>query len=607
MRGPTENFVYEFGPFVVDAAEYRLLREGRPVPLKPKVFQLLLMLVRNSGHILTKRELMDEIWPDSFVEEHNLAVGIFALRKALQERHDNSYIETVPRLGYRFVAEVKTHANQSRDLGFTKTNRDSATDKDSASGTDVQSLAVLPFKLIADTTRTEYLGLGISDALITRLSNLGQFIVRPTAAVRNYADAEDPIVAGRNLKVTAVLDGSIHKLGRQVRVTVQLISVETGAALWADSFDETFSNVFKVEDSISARVTGALMVRLSSPERLRLARPYTMNARAYQAYMKGRFLCEKRTTDHLRRGRKCFEQAIELDPGYALAYIELARCYVAHTDPRLWPRDDLTTAKRLILKALKMDEGLAEAHALLGFIYLLRDWDRPSAEREFHLALELNPHSAESHQFYSYHLKATGRLDESILEIRRAQEIDPTSLSIIASVGITLYLARRYDEAIRELEEALELEASCFQAHFGLGLVHEQKGDFAKAIHEYETANELAHKTNCEVSANLGRAYALSGQRVRARAVLRQLVALSKANYVSQYYMAYVYVGLDDKREALKCLEKSFENRDMEFALIAIDPALDILRSDARFTSLMNRSLLNSPTRPHSARGRKLD
>ena len=284
VSGKLENCVYEFGPFRVDAGEFRLFRDGRPIQLKPKVFHLLLMLIRNSGHILTKAELMDEIWPDSFVEEHNLAVSIFALRKALGETHHYAYIETVPRRGYRFVAEVRTCGNQSAKPGIEEGHGSGSGMAYEPAVSDVlQSLAVLPFKPIAGGASVEYLGPGITDALITRLSNLSQIIVRPTGAVRNYTGAEDPIVAGRELKVTAVLDGSIHKSGKQLRVSVQLIRVEDGATLWAKKFDETFSNVFKVEDSISAQVTDALMVRLTSPERVRLAKRYTGSPQAYQA------------------------------------------------------------------------------------------------------------------------------------------------------------------------------------------------------------------------------------------------------------------------------------------------------------------------------------
>lgn len=592
MTSKPKNCIYEFGPFRLDTEEFRLLREGTPIQLKPKVFQLLLLLVRNSGHILTKGELMEEIWPDSFVEEHNLTVSIFALRKALGETVGYAYIETVPRRGYRFVAEVTTSGNPAEDLGAEEGKGTGANIARESPGLAViQSLAVLPFKLIGGTT-SEYLGPGIADALITRLSNLSRIIVRPTGAVRSYIGDEDPITAGRKLKVTAVLDGSIQEIGKQLRVTVQLIRVENGATLWGRKFDESLSDVLKMEDSISEQVARALTLKLTEIERERFAKRYTGNSQAYQAYMKGRFFWEKRTIDGLKRSNQYFEQAIELDPDYALAYVGLARSYLFQTDLLLSPpQESVKRSRYMIQKALQIDEDLAPAHALLGYICLVHDRDQSSSEREFRLALEINPNSSQTHQFYSYYLKLTGRFDEAILEIRRAQEIDPTSPRISAKVGMTLYLARRYDEAIGEFEQALELDPDCLEGHFGLGLVYEQKKDFDKALAAYQRARNLAGKTYPEVLSCLGRAYALVGHTVKAREALDQLLTLSREKYVSSYYIAYVYAGLGDKNQALDSLEKCFENRDIELALLGFDPVLDPLRSDARFISLLERSL----------------
>ena len=593
MKNGLMNCIYEFGPFGLDAGEFRLLREGKVVQLKPKVFHLLLVLVRNSGHILTKGELMEEIWPDSFVEEHNLAVSIFSLRKALEQTPDCPYIETVPRRGYRFVAGVRRREVESENPGAEKSNRsDGGISKDSRVGAVIPSLAVLPFKLIGRAAGTEYLGQGIADALITRLSNLSRIIVRPTGAVRSYTDANDPIVAGRELKVTAILDGSIQEIGSKLRVTVQLINIENGSTLWGRKFDEDHSDILKVEDSISEQVADALMLKLNEIEKERFAKPYTRNAQAYQAFMKGRFFWEKRTVNSLQRSNRYFEQALELDPDYALAYVGLARSFLSQTDLLLSPPEEsVEKARDMIQKALEIDAGLAEAHALLGYISLVYEWDRPEAERRFRLALEINPNGSETHQFYSYYLKLTGRFDEAIVEIRRAQEIDPTSSKIGAKVGLTLYLARRYDEAVTEMENALELDPNCVDALFCSGLIHEQKKDFEKALEAYQRAQSISGKPCAEVLGNLGRACALAGQLVKAREVLAQLLALSKEKYVSPYHIAYVYLGLADKNQVFECLEKSFQNRDIELALLRFDPALDPLRLDARFKSLLTREL----------------
>jgi len=307
--------------------------------------------------------------------------------------------------------------------------------------------------------------------------------------------------------------------------------------------------------------------------------------------MKGRFFWEKRTIEALKRSNQYFEQAIELDPDYALAYVGLARSYLSQTDLLHSPiKESVERSRLMIHKALKIDQDLAQAHALLGYIYLIYDRDRLSSEREFRLALEINPNSSQTRQFYSYYLKLTGRFDESILQIRRAQEIDPTSASINAKVGTTLYLARRYDEAIEELEKALELDSCCMEGHLGMGLVYEQKGDFEKAQAAYQRGSSLTGTSSPELLSNLGRAYALGGQPAKAQAVLDQLLALSGENYVSQYQIAYVYIGLGETAKAFDCLEKSLQNRDIELALLRVDPALDPLRSDVRFESLSERA-----------------
>jgi tetratricopeptide (TPR) repeat protein len=245
----------------------------------------------------------------------------------------------------------------------------------------------------------------------------------------------------------------------------------------------------------------------------------------------------------------------------------------------------------MIQKALQIDEGLSQAHALLGYICLVHDRDRSSSEREFRLALEINPNSSQTHLYYSYCLKLTGRFDEAILEVRRAQEIDPTSPRISAKVGMTLYSARRYDEAIAEFEKALELDPDCIEGRFGLGLVYEQLKDFDKAIAAYQTARKLAGKAYPEVLSGLGRAYALIGNTVKAREALDQLLTLAKEKYVSSYYIARVYVGLGDKDQVFASLEECLENRDIELTVLGFDPALDSLRSDARFISLLERAL----------------
>ena len=569
---------HEFGPFLLDVAEQILLRDGRPVSLKPKLFDLLLVLVENNGHVLDKNELMNEVWPDTFVEENNLTVSIFALRKVLGDHHNNhSYIETVPRRGYRFVAQVRTDnvAAGSRTNGALRDARPY-----------VRSIAVLPFKTLGLESSEEYLGLGLADALITRLSNVKQVIVRPTSAVRDLA-GEDPLAAGRKLRVTAVLDGTIQRRDESVRVTVQLVSIRDRAALWAAKFDEKFTNIFAIEDSISEQVARALAVKLTAEEQAELAKRYTEKTLAYQAYLKGRYFIQKRTPEGFKKGIKYFERAIKADAGYALAYAGLAELYNLLANLELLPpREAAQKAKEAALKALEIDNELAEAHAALGYNRMI-DWDWSSAEREFKLAIELNQNSAIGHRLYSVFLRGTGRFSEALAESKKAEEIDPTSTSCNGSVGASLYCARRYDQAIEQLGKALELDSNNAFAHHSLGRSYLQQSRYSEAIAEHQQVINLIG-THPESLAHLGYIYGVIGEKAAAYKILTELQELSKTDYVYAYYKALVYAGLEEKVLAFEWLERAYQEHDQNLVLLGIDPLLDSLRADPKFVRLLD-------------------
>ena len=318
--------LYNFGPFQLDIGAQVLRRDGKGVPLKPKLLELLILLVESSGRIVRKDELIKHFWPDTFVEEGNLPVSVCELRKALGEvRGDRKYIETVPRRGYRFVARVSEAGEAS--VQVDRGGPIAEVTSNGAGGWAKGTIAVLPFKAIG-MMGDQYLRLGMADALITRLSNLRQITIRPTSSVRKYDQEQDPVVAGRDLRVEWVLEGSVQKSGKRIRVTVQLVSVGDGLSLWAETFDEEFTNIFAVEDSISKHVAAAVAPQLSVKERRLLAKRHTENAEAYQEYLKGRYFLEKRTEVGFRKAIGCFERAIQMDPSFALAYSGLADCYI---------------------------------------------------------------------------------------------------------------------------------------------------------------------------------------------------------------------------------------------------------------------------------------
>jgi len=488
---------YQFGPYRLDPNEGRLLRNGEPVPLTPKAFETLVVLVQRSGHLVEKDELMKLLWPDSFVEESNLNQHVWTLRKTLGEnKAGNEYIETVPKRGYRFMAEVQELGHQGFELVAERRTLTRIVTEDGVEAsewsrerlpesqarkliagkrrwvtrrgaltvggllllllmvsaltlrwwrsvearrteaaravtrTNLTSMAVLPFKPLVANDRDEYLEMGMVDVLITKLSNIRQLKVRSISTVRKYADLQqDPVVAGRELQVEAVLDGSIQRVGDRVRLTVRLLNVQDGTSLWADKFDEPFTNIFALQDSISERVAAALPLNLSREEKARLSRHYTENTEAFQLYLKGRYFWNKRTGEGLKKAIEYFNQAIAIDPRYAQAYAGLADSYLLIGGYGLISQEEaIPKAKAAAEKALEIDDTLAEAHTSLGLIYQNYEWNWAECEKEYRRAIELNPNYATAHHWYGEHLVLMGRFDEGIAEIQRAQEIDPLSL-----------------------------------------------------------------------------------------------------------------------------------------------------------------------------------
>jgi DNA-binding winged helix-turn-helix (wHTH) protein/tetratricopeptide (TPR) repeat protein len=576
--------LYNFGPFQLDTGTQVLRRDGKSVPLKPKLLELLILLVESSGRIVRKDELIKHFWPDTFVEEGNLPVSVCELRKALGEvRGDRQYIETVPRRGYRFVARVSEAGEASVQLDRGDPSAEVTSNR--AAGWANGTIAVLPFKAIG-MMGDQYLALGMADALITRLSNLRQITIRPTSSVRKYDREQDPVVAGRDLRVEWVLEGSVQKSGKRIRVTVQLVSVGDGLSLWAETFDEKFTNIFAVEDSISKLVAAALAPKLSIEERRLLAKRHTENAEAYQGYLKGRYFLEKRTEAAFRKAIGCFEDAIQIDPSFALAYSGLADCYICLYSYARGPNALRAEAKEKALEALRLDDSLGEAHASLAHLtFMERDWS--GAESEFKRAIELNPNYPVAHNWYAVFLRTMGRFDEAIAETRKAQKLDPLSLSVNTQMGSLLYVSRRFDEAILQLLQVVELDPNYPTSHFYLGLAYEAKGMYDEAIREYDQAIVLGG-ADPELTARVAAVYALSGRRPEARMMLDELKELSRCRHVSHYDIATVHTALGDKEQALASLEKSYEKLETVFAL-NVDPTLDSLRGEPRFERLLRR------------------
>ncbi len=454
----------------------------------------------------------------------------------------------------------------------------------------IKSIAVLPFKPLVTEGRDESLELGMADSLIARLSNIHQISVRSISSVRKYnALEQDPIAAGREQRVDAVIDGQIQKAGEKVRVTVRLLRVADGVPLWAGQFDEKMTDIFAVQDSISERLTAALAVKLTSEEQRRLTKRNTDDTEAYQLYLKGRYHLNRLTDDGFFKGRDYFQQAIDKDPNYALAYAGLADAYNALGGfDTLASKETFPKAREAAEKALELDESLAEAHSALAVVKFSYDWEFTAAEREFRRALEINPNYSDAHKMNSYYLTAMGRFDDALKEMTRAQELDPLNLEKIAGSGEVLYHQRRYDQAIEQYGKALEMDPNSGFVHWALGRTLLAQGKYDEAVAELKKSIPLSGESPDE-PAELARAYALSGRRDEARKILEELKSLSARKQVAPSVVAAIYGALGDKAQAFELFERAFKERDVILVLLNVEPMFDPLRSEPRFAELASR------------------
>jgi DNA-binding winged helix-turn-helix (wHTH) protein/tetratricopeptide (TPR) repeat protein len=576
--------IFTFGPFRLDPRERSLSRDGKSVPLTPKLFDTLVALVENSGHVVERNDLIERLWSDTYVEESSLSQNIFQLRKTLgdQDFH-KSYIETIPKRGYRFVGDVK----QVTKNGKNGTN---AFERSGLSQNRVGSIAVLPFRFIGGLDDGIYLGLGIADAIIVKLSSLRQAEVVPTQSVFNLTDnEEDPVEIGKRLNVDTILQGTIQHDAGRIRVTVQLISVPGGKTLWADKFEAAFTDIFAVEDSISEQVAKSLALQITAEGQEQLRKRYTENTEAYQAYFMGLFYWNKRTNDALSKAAEYFREAIALDPQYAVAYAKLADTYflIAYRDFNENTRNEgFEKSRSTALSALELDPFVAEAHAALGTVKVKYDKNIWAAETSFKRAIAVNPSCAMAYSRYTWFLAAMGRLDESLENMRHAQELDPLSPDANTGLANILYFAGDYDEAVRYCERALELEPDFLDALLWLGLSYQQKGAHDKAIAQFQKAREI-HNKSTEPVELLGHAFAVTGQREEAKAILTELNVNGLNGQVRPYNVAMIYAALGNTRRSFEHLEMPYINWTERLRVLRFDPRMTALRTDPRFPQII--------------------
>jgi DNA-binding winged helix-turn-helix (wHTH) protein/TolB-like protein len=467
---------------------------------------------------------------------------------------------------------------------------------------EVRSIAVLPFRSIDAGSGDDYLGLGMADDLITRLSNLRHVTVRPTSAVRKYVGGEanppNPVAAGQELDVESVLEGSIRRSGERIRVTVQLVNVRDGAPLWGYTFDEKFTDILSVQDEIAEHVSQALLLQLTGAERMLLTKRYTNNPEAYQHYLIGRYFLTRRTESGYQKCIESFQQAIKLDQRYAPAYAGLADAYNImglYVFALSYPREVFPKAKEAAGEALRLDSELGEAHSALAFAKLNYDWDWPEVEREFKRAIDLKPDDANLQHYYSHYWMARGQVEKSLAASRRALELGQFDLvPLNAHLGWHYLYSREYDRAVEQLNKTKVLDPTFVTTYLYLGFVYEQKDMNEAAIAEFSEAVRISSDARRPVmEAALGHAYAVAGKRTEAQRALDGLKRDSQRRFVSPYGIALVYAGLGDKEQAFAWLNRAYDERDNWLNYLKMEPRLDPLRSDARFTELLRRAGLS--------------
>ncbi len=457
----------------------------------------------------------------------------------------------------------------------------------------IGSIAVLPFVNQSHDPNSEYLSDGLTESIINSLTQLPNLKVSARSSVFRYKGKDDdPMAAGKELGVSAVLTGRIMQRSDSLTISTELLDVRENKQLWGEQYQRKVSDLLAVERDIAQEITGNLRVRLSGPEQSRVAKHYTENPEAYQLYLKGRFYWNRRTEEGSRKGIEYFQLAIEKDPTYALAYTGLADCYsvlgTSYNFASLSPSEAIPKAKAAVTKALELDDTLAEAHTSLAYIRLNYDWDWPGAEREFKRAIELNPNYDNAHHWYSHYLMAMGRTEESLRESNRALELDQLGPIMNVHLGWHYFYAHQYDLAIEQFRKTLEMDPNYGLTHWYLGQAYEQKAMYAEAETELRKAKDLLPE-NVIVEADIGHAYAVSGKRDEARKVIDELKELSRRRYVASYHIALIYTGLGDKDRAFEWLDNAYRERSDLLVYLKVEPRLDSLRSDQRFADLVRR------------------
>ena len=557
---------YEFGPYRLDPLTRSLFRRAELVSLPPKAVEVLLQLVKRAGTVIEKQELMQTVWRDTFVEEANLSQMIFLLRRALGNGTGSEYIATVPRRGYRFQAGVRTVEIPCR----------------------IASLAVLPLANLSGDPEQDFFTDGITEAVIAELAKIASLRVVSRASVMRYKKAMEPVAQiARALRVQAVLQGSAMKSGDRLRITAQLVHASSEQPLWTETYDASLCDILGLQRKLVCDVAAAACARVSQDEQVRLAISSRVHPQAYSLYLNGRYFARQLTDEGQRKAIHYFRESLQIDPGYAAAHAGLAECLIERAYFfGMEPKKAFAEAAPAAARAVELDDSLAEGHAVSSLLRLLNDWDWAAADAESQRAIELAPGDAYVYWKRGVYLRYAGRADEAVAAHRRAELLDPFSLIAIEELGWPLYYARRYGEAAEQFRRAVELEPKWDQLYFGLGLALVQQERYEEAITALRNATELGPDNpfnHASLVYGLGRA----GCMREAEQIMDQLSA--NCSYVPRWFLASMWVGLNDKERALQALEEAFADREPCLVSLKVDPMFDPLREEERFGEMIRR------------------
>ena len=617
-----------FGVFEVDLQASELRKQGIKVKLQQQPFELLAMLLEHPGEVVTREEVQKRLWPaDTFVDfDRGLNRATNRLRESLGDDAESPrFIETLPRRGYRFIAPVVKSDESGHVAELVPPQADTVPTNGSpySPGYDrvrlrigfvtalvaialltvaawfaffrprhgaIESVAVLPFSNGSSDSNAEYLSDGITESLINNLSQLPNLRVMARSTVFRYkANDADPQKIGNGLHVQAVLSGRLLQQGNVLIIQAELMDVKTGVQLWGGQFNRSAEDVLALQDDLSREIAEKLRVKLTGEQKQRLARRNTEDAEAYRFYLKGRYYWNKRSPEGMQKAASYFQQAIDKDPGYALAYAGLADTYVYLSFFNMVaPRDAMPRAKAAAAKALEIDDHLAEAHVSLGYISYAYDWDWPAAGRHFDQALALDPAYTRAHIFYPFYLSSRGQSQEAVTVAKSALDLDPASPSLSHSLAVQFYLTRQFDQAIEQCRKTLEMDPNFAVAYAVLGQTYLAKGMNSEAAPVLEKYSALS-QGSVDSLALLGYSQARRGKKSQALRTIDELKETSKNSFVPAFYFALVYAALEDKDQAFMWLEKGYDERFARFAYLKLEALWDPLRSDERFRDLVRR------------------